>query len=86
MEIDNIEKSILQKMIFSESFENLLNDCSKIAPANVVKDILKMLLHHKLVVATPIGKVQKSGFMFDSDNMQCYTYRITAKGLKKLES
>lgn len=86
MEIDFTEKNILQKLIFAENYENILLECKQLAPDNVITDILKMFLHHKLIVAIPIGKSEKSGFMFDSDKMNQYTYRITAKGLKIIET
>lgn len=84
MEIDKTEKEVLQKMIFAESYDNILNDCKETAPANVITDILKYLLHHKLIVAIPIEKGGKSGYLFDSDNMHDYQYRITSRGIKML--
>ncbi|NUM32262.1 MAG: hypothetical protein HUU47_08060 [Bacteroidetes bacterium] len=84
MEIDETEKAILQKLIFAESYENILNDCKELAPVNVISDILKFLLHHKLIVAITLENEGKTGFFFDSDNMTGYQYRITAKGLKQL--
>ena len=85
MEIDNTEKSILQKLIFAESFDNILAECRDVAPSNVISDILKFLLHHKLIVAIPAENKGKPGFLFDSDNMHNFNYRITSRGLKVLK-
>lgn len=90
MELEPLEKEIISKLIFDEHFENIIADCKSLAIPTVIADILKYLIHHKLVVAKyHVEPVQgrsksKSGFMYDSDRMKDYTYRITSKGIKCL--
>ena len=86
MDLDLVEKGVLEKLIFEEHFENIVSECSSLALPNVINDILKYLIQHKLVVAKLPSetKKSKSGFMYDSDRMKDYTYQATAKGLKHL--
>ncbi len=90
MKLDVLEKEVISKLIFEEHFENIINECKPLALPTIIADILKYLIHHKLVVAKypiepHIGPSKaKSGFMFDSDRMRDYTYQITAKGIKSL--
>ena len=87
MEPDLLERAVLDKLIFDESYENLLMECRSLAKPNVLTDVLKLLIQHKLVVAKPVqdGERAKPGFMYDSDHMHDYTYRATAKGVKFLQ-
>lgn len=87
MDLDNVEKGVLEKLIFEETFENILEECRELALPNVISDVLKYLIQHKLVVAkVPLGnKKSKPGFMYDSDRMSDYTYQATAKGIKHLQ-
>ena len=86
MELDVQEKSVLEKLIFEETFDNIIQDCRHLALPNVISDILKYLIQHKLVVAKIPSKTQKSkaGFMYDTDRMKDYTYQATAKGIRHL--
>jgi hypothetical protein len=86
MDLDNIEKGVLEKLIFEERFENILAECRHLALPNVINDALKYLIQHKLVVAKILSenKKSKAGYMYDSDKMKDYTYQATAKGLKHL--
>lgn len=84
MELEAIEKTVLEKLIFDERFENILADCKELAKPSIVEDVLKYLIQHKLVMSRYAGggKPSKPGFMYDSDHMHDYTYQISAKGLR----
>ncbi len=86
MDLDLVEKGVLEKLIFEETFENIIQECRDLALPNVIVDVLKYLIQHKLVVAKyPLAnKKSKAGFMYDSDRMKDYTYQATAKGIKHL--
>lgn len=86
MDLDNVEKGVLEKLIFEERFENIIQECKELALPNVIADVLKYLIQHKLVVAKYPTETKKSkaGFMYDSDRMKDYTYQATAKGIKCL--
>lgn len=83
-----MEMAVLEKLIFEESFENILIECRELALPTVISDILKYLIQHKLVVAKvpQAGTRSKSGFFYDSDNMNDYLYQATTKGVKILET
>jgi len=84
MELDALEKAVLEKLIFEESFDNILLECRDIALPNVISDILKYLIQNKCVVAKvpSENKKSKAGFMYDTDRMKDYTYQATAKGIR----
>ena len=86
IELDLVEKGVLEKLIFEETFENILQECRDLALPNVITDVLKYLIQHKLVVAKYPAETKKSkpGFMYDSDRMKDYTYQATAKGIRHL--
>lgn len=87
MDLDKVEIGVLEKLIFEETFENMLQECRDLALPNVIADVLKYLIQHKLVVAKVPSATKKSkpGFMYDSDRMNDYTYQATAKGIKYLQ-
>ncbi len=86
IELDAVEKGVLEKLIFEETFENILGECKNLALPTVIADVLKYLIQHKFVVAKiPFeNKKSKSGFMYDSDKMRDYTYQATTKGIRYL--
>jgi len=86
MDLDAVEKGVLEKLIFEETFENIIQECQYLALPNVIADVLKFLIQHKLVVAKypTETKKTKAGFMYDSDRMKDYTYQATAKGIRNL--
>ncbi len=86
MDLDRVEKGVLEKLIFEETFENILQECKDLALPNVITDVLKYLIQHKLVVAKYPTETKKSkpGFMYDSDRMKDYTYQATTKGIRHL--
>jgi hypothetical protein len=81
-ELDDIEFEILNCLYFVEPFEKILEEVD--FPANVVADVLKTLIHKKMVVAMFWDdKIQdyKRSFIYDSDNMNSYSYLATKEGL-----
>lgn len=86
IELDLVEKGVLEKLIFEETFENIIQESKDLALPNVIADVLKYLIQHKLVVAKYPTETKKSkaGFMYDSDRMKDYTYQATAKGIRHL--
>ena len=86
--LDKLEKAVLEKLIFEENFHHLQEDCKGLAPASVITDILRHLIHRKLVVAKQPSELKASAgsYLYDADRMHEFTYQSTAKGLKLLES
>jgi len=87
MELDVLESEVLEKLIFEETFDNILTECKSLAVPGVVADVLKYLIQHKLVVAKfPHQNRSKAGFMYDTDHMRDYSYQATAKGIKHFKA
>lgn len=86
IELEALERAVLEKLIFDERFENILVDCKELAKPNIIEDVLKYLIQYKLVMSryAGSGKSSKPGFIYDSDHMHDYTYQISAKGIKCL--
>ena len=86
MELEPIDIKVLEKLIFEERFENILEECKELAGAKVIEDVLKNLIQHQFVQSREIsgsGK-KKAGFIYDADFMHDYVYQISSKGLKNI--
>lgn len=81
-ELDDIEYEILNSLYFVEPFEKLLEEVNQ--PPSVIGDVLKTLIHKKMVVAMKWDETvqdYKRSFIYDSDNMHAYSYLATKEGL-----
>lgn len=82
--MDKIAISILNLLIFPETFQSIVDECPIPTTKYITADILKQLLHDELII--PIDEDEKGNFkrslVYDSDNMDRYRYQITSKGLK----
>ena len=81
-EIDEIAYEILNCIYFVEPFEKIIEEVDY--PANIVADVLKSLIQRKLVVAMCWNEElqeYKRSFIYDSDNMNAYSYLATKEGL-----
>ena len=77
-----IEYEILNCLYFVEPFDKITEELSY--PPTVVRDVLRNLIHKKLVVAMLwVEEIQdyKKSFIYVSDNMFAYSYLITKDGL-----
>jgi hypothetical protein len=82
-----LERKILSSLLFAEEFDSVMEEVKE--SEFLVADVLKQLIQQKLV--TPMKLNEKNGdyepsFMYDSDNMRAYRYRVTAEGLKFIGS
>lgn len=75
-EPDELERQVLSRLIFPEHFESLLEETR--IPENVLGDILRHLLHHRLVVAVPAEA--GAAVFYDVDDLRLYRYRLSRKG------
>lgn len=84
--LDTIEWEILNKLIFRENLESLVEEVGSVVGRFVVADVLKGLLVKGLVqpmVKQPNGLIKPS-YAFDSDNLHEYFFIATAKGIDLL--
>lgn len=81
-EIDDIEYEVLNCLYFVEPFDKILEEVKQ--PASIVGDVLKSLIHKKMVAAMlwddERGDYLRS-FIYDSDNLRAYSYLATKEGL-----
>jgi hypothetical protein len=75
-EPDALERQVLSRLIFPEHFESLLEELR--IPENILGDILRHLLHHRLVVAVPAEA--GAAVFYDVDDLRLYRYRLSRKG------
>jgi hypothetical protein len=75
-EPDELERKVLSRLIFPEHFESLLEETRM--PENILGDILRQLLHHRLVVAVPAET--ETAVFYDVDDLRLYRYRLSRKG------
>ncbi|OYU95565.1 MAG: hypothetical protein CFE21_10505 [Bacteroidetes bacterium B1(2017)] len=81
-ELDDFEYDVLNCLYFVESFDKIMEEVPH--PANIVADVLKTLIHKKLVVAMKWNEEKQDytrSFIYDSDNMHAYAYLATKEGL-----
>lgn len=83
--LDNLERSILEKLTFEEYLHHLLEEVATSRP--ILVDILKTFLVKELVQAfytdDETGQLKTTAFC-DMDNLQNYQFRRTKKGTDTL--
>lgn len=86
MELDALELAILKTLIFTESFDQIVEENGFIRDRNIVADGLKSLLKYKL--ARPMRRTEHGyevSLVYDSDKMGAYHYQATARGIEYIE-
>lgn len=81
-ELSNIDFDILNVLYFVEPFSKILEEVD--APPKIVGDCLKHLIAKKMVVAMRFDEQKQDyvkSFIFDSDDMNAYSYLATKDGL-----
>jgi hypothetical protein len=80
--LTDIEYDVLNAIYFVESFEHIVAECAK--PPSIVGDVLKQLIHRKYVVPMRWDEEKTEfvrSFIYDTDNMNAYSYLATKEGL-----
>lgn len=75
-EPDVLERQVLSRLIFPERFDALLEETR--IPEHILGDILRQLLHHRLVSAVP--SEEGTAVFYDVDDLRLYRYRLSRKG------
>jgi len=81
-ELSDIDFDILNALYFVEPFEKIMEEVA--APPKIVADCLKHLIAKKYVVAMRFDEEKQDyikSFIFDSDDMNAYSYLATKDGL-----
>lgn len=81
--ITKSEKGVLEKLIFPENFEDILNETQM--PYGQLRDDLINLLNYGFVEAYEKSSdgITQTKF-YDQDNLHLFTYRATGKGLEEI--
>ncbi len=81
---EEIEKKVLEFLIFPETLQHLLEDTK--LPKNILQDVIKQLLRKGLVntVKNTSGITAPIEIYYDSDHMHKFAYKISAKGMKEM--
>lgn len=81
-ELSDIAHDILNCLYFVEPFDRIVEECG--IDRNIVADELKQLIARRLVSPMRYDEVEKEyirSFIYDSDNMNHYSYLATKDGL-----
>lgn len=79
-----LEKKILTSLIFTESFETIIEETKE--SRYLVAEVLKWLIKKRYVSPMQLGAKGEfePTYMYNTDNMHDYHYRMTADGLRFL--
>lgn len=83
--ITSTEKRVLEKLIFPETFQDILDETGLLY--GELRDDLINLLSYRFIEAYERSgnKISLTSF-YDSDNLQNFTFRATSKGLAEIKS
>ena len=78
------EKKVLERLIFAEPYEVLLDETG--LPAGALRDDLINLINYRLIEVVYNGNdpLDTTSF-YDADNLQDFSFRATKSGLKQLK-
>lgn len=83
--INSLGESILNLLLFEETFDHILDDLKPIKQ-NVIQDEIKSLIVLDLIKPVKdLDSLKTSGIIYNSDNLREFSYKITAKGISYLE-
>ena len=78
------EKKVLERLIFTEPYEVLLDETG--LPVGALRDDLINLINYRLIEVVHNGNdpLDTTSF-YDADNLQYFSFRATKSGLKQLK-
>jgi hypothetical protein len=85
--MEELELSILNLLIFPETFKSILDECPIPTTRQIAGDVLKTLIHDDLVfplIADEAGNLKRS-MGYDTDSISLYRFQISSKGMKIIE-
>jgi hypothetical protein len=85
-ELSDLAKEIIALLVFEETYGNIVAELSH-ASHYAVADEVKILIGKDIVKpCKDLHTGKTSGFIYDSDHMKDYSFRLTAKGMTLLET
>lgn len=83
--ITESEQKVLEKLIFPETFQDILDETGLLY--GELRDDLINLISYRFIEAYERSgnKIALTSF-YDADNLQDFTFRATSKGLAKIKS
>ncbi len=83
--INELGESILNLLIFEETFEHIIDELKPIKQ-NLIQDEIKSLIVLDFIKPVKdLDSLKPSGIIYNSDNLSEFSYKITAKGINYLE-
>ena len=88
IELDEVELEVLSLLLFPERFSKIVEESQKANNEHVVADVLKNLLHKKLIVSGFMNENNefKSSVFYDSDKMKRSAFKASGKGIDFLQT
>jgi hypothetical protein len=86
-ELGEVEFEVLSLLLFAEPFMAIVQESKMAANEYVVADVLKILLHKKLIVSGFLNErsVFEASVFYDSDKMKYSAFKATGRGLEIIE-
>jgi hypothetical protein len=83
--ITKTEQQVLEKLIFPETFQDILDETGLLY-GELRDDLINLLSFHLVEAYERSGnKISLTSF-YDADNLQDFTFRATSKGLTEIKS
>lgn len=83
--ITDTERRVLEKLIFPEKFQNILDETG-LMYGELRDDLINLLSYGFIEAYERSGsKIALTSF-YDADNLQDFTFRATSKGLSEIKS
>lgn len=82
--ISKSERSVLEQLIFPESFDNILEETG-LQYGELRDDLINLLSFRFVEAYKNDGKRAELTSFYDSDNLQDFTFRATKKGLSAIK-
>jgi hypothetical protein len=83
--LEPLSEKILALLIFEESFENIASELSSEKKPHVADELKMLIVQDFIRPCRDIENDVRSGFIYDSDKLESYSFTLTGKGLAYIE-
>jgi hypothetical protein len=86
VDLDEVELEVLSLLLYPERFYKIVEECKTANNEHVVADVLKNLLHKKLIVSGYMNENNEftTSVFYDSDKMKRSAFKANGKGLSAI--
>ncbi|MBL7838277.1 MAG: hypothetical protein JNM67_12230 [Bacteroidetes bacterium] len=84
-QLEKLSERILSLLIYEEQFETIINELRDEKAAYVADELKMLIVKDYIRPCRDIVNDVRSGFLYDSDQLDNYSFTLTGKGLAYLE-